>query len=92
MGQLDGKTSVVTGGGTGIGLATAVRLADEGAYVFITGRRKDELDAAIETIGPARATAVVGDVSEAARPGPALRGGPGTREGPGRARRERGGR
>jgi NAD(P)-dependent dehydrogenase (short-subunit alcohol dehydrogenase family) len=66
MGQLDGKTSVVTGGGTGIGLATAVRLADEGAYVFITGRRKDVLDAAVETIGPARATAVVGDVSEAA--------------------------
>src|SRR5918998_1381622 len=66
MGKLDGKTSVVTGGSTGIGLATAVRLADEGAYVFITGRRKDVLDAAIETIGPARATAVVGDVSEAA--------------------------
>jgi NAD(P)-dependent dehydrogenase (short-subunit alcohol dehydrogenase family) len=66
MGQLDGKTSVVTGGGTGIGLATAVRLADEGAYVFITGRRKDVLDAAIETIGPARARAVVGDISQAA--------------------------
>lgn len=66
MGQLEGKTSVVTGGSTGIGLATAVRLADEGAYVFITGRRKDVLDAAVETIGPDRATAVVGDVSEAA--------------------------
>ncbi|OLT05116.1 short-chain dehydrogenase [Pseudonocardia sp. CNS-004] len=64
MGQLEGKTSVVTGGSTGIGLATAVRLADEGAYVFITGRRKDVLDAAVESIGPARATAVVGDVSE----------------------------
>jgi NAD(P)-dependent dehydrogenase (short-subunit alcohol dehydrogenase family) len=66
MGQLDGKTAVVTGGGTGIGLATAVRLADEGAHVFVTGRRKDVLDAAIETIGPDRATAVVGDVSRSA--------------------------
>lgn len=66
MGQLDGKTAVVTGGGTGIGLATAVRLADDGAYVFITGRRKDVLDAAVETIGPARATAVVGDISQMA--------------------------
>ena len=66
MGQLEGKTSVVTGGSTGIGLATAVRLADEGSYVFITGRRKTELDAAVETIGAARATAVVGDISEAA--------------------------
>ncbi|MFF7653224.1 SDR family NAD(P)-dependent oxidoreductase [Streptomyces sp. NPDC007983] len=66
MGQLDGRTAVVTGGSTGIGLATAARLADEGAHVFITGRRKTELDAAIETIGTSRATAVVGDISEAA--------------------------
>ncbi|MEV7427588.1 SDR family oxidoreductase [Streptomyces sp. NPDC091212] len=66
MGQLEGRTAVVTGGSTGIGLATAVRLADEGAYVFITGRRKAELDAAIETIGTSRATAVVSDISEAA--------------------------
>lgn len=66
MGQLDGKTAVVTGGGTGIGLASAVRLADEGAYVFITGRRKDVLDKAVEAIGAARVTAVVGDVSELA--------------------------
>ncbi|MFD7661173.1 SDR family oxidoreductase [Streptomyces sp. NPDC059788] len=63
MGQLEGKTAVVTGGGTGIGLATAVRLADEGAYVFITGRREAELDAAVETIGPERVTAVAGDIS-----------------------------
>jgi len=66
MGQLEGRTAVVTGGSTGIGLATAARLADEGAHVFITGRRKTELDAAIETIGTSRATAVVGDICEAA--------------------------
>ncbi|MFD5748184.1 SDR family NAD(P)-dependent oxidoreductase [Streptomyces sp. NPDC127033] len=66
MGQLEGRTAVVTGGSTGIGLATAARLADEGAHVFITGRRKTELDAAIETIGASRVTAVAGDISEAA--------------------------
>lgn len=64
MGQLEGKTSVVTGGSTGIGLATAVRLADEGAYVFVTGRREAELEAAVKTIGTDRATAVVGDISK----------------------------
>ncbi|RKN11070.1 SDR family NAD(P)-dependent oxidoreductase [Streptomyces radicis] len=64
MGQLAGKTAVVTGGSTGIGLATAVRLADEGAYVFITGRREAELEAAVKTIGPDRATAVVGDIAK----------------------------
>ncbi|KAA0916193.1 SDR family NAD(P)-dependent oxidoreductase [Streptomyces apricus] len=64
MGQLEGRTAVVTGGSTGIGLATAVRLADEGAYVFVTGRREAELKAAVETIGAHRATAVVGDVSD----------------------------
>lgn len=63
MRQLDGKTSVVTGGSTGIGLATAVRLADEGAHVFVTGRREAELQAAVTIIGTDRATAVVGDVS-----------------------------
>ncbi|MEV6128353.1 SDR family oxidoreductase [Streptomyces violaceusniger] len=66
MGQLEGKTAVITGGGTGIGLATAVRLAAEGAHVFITGRRKAELDAAVEAIGPAGATAVAGDVTNLA--------------------------
>ncbi|MFJ4832039.1 SDR family oxidoreductase [Streptomyces sp. NPDC088747] len=63
MGQLEGKTAVVTGGGTGIGLATAVRLATEGAHVFITGRRKTELDAAVDTIGATMATAVAGDIT-----------------------------
>ncbi|WP_421107291.1 SDR family NAD(P)-dependent oxidoreductase [Streptomyces sp. NEAU-S77] len=66
MGQLEGKTAVITGGGTGIGLATAIRLAAEGAHVFITGRRKTVLDAAVETIGSARATAVAGDISDLA--------------------------
>ncbi|KAA6212111.1 glucose 1-dehydrogenase [Streptomyces albofaciens JCM 4342] len=66
MGQLEGRTAVVTGGGTGIGLAAAVRLAEEGAHVFITGRRKAELDAAVETIGSTRATAVAGDIADPA--------------------------
>ncbi|MDT0322370.1 SDR family NAD(P)-dependent oxidoreductase [Streptomyces millisiae] len=65
MGQLEGKTAVVTGGGTGIGLATALRLADEGAYVFITGRRQDQLEAAVDIIGTDRTTAVVSDVGKA---------------------------
>jgi NAD(P)-dependent dehydrogenase (short-subunit alcohol dehydrogenase family) len=64
MGQLEGKTAVVTGGSSGIGLATAERLAAEGAHVFITGRRKAELDAAVEAIGSA--TAVPGDISDPA--------------------------
>lgn len=63
MGQLEDKVAVVTGGGTGIGLAIAVRLAAEGAHVFITGRRQAELDAAVEIIGAASATAVAGDIS-----------------------------
>ncbi|GAA3657200.1 SDR family oxidoreductase [Streptomyces fenghuangensis] len=65
MGLLEGKTALVTGGSTGIGLASAVRLAAEGAHVFITGRRGAELDAAVEVIGPA-STAVVGDISDLA--------------------------
>ncbi|MEV6151821.1 SDR family oxidoreductase [Nonomuraea sp. NPDC052129] len=65
MGQLEGKTAVVTGGGTGIGLATAARLASEGAHVFITGRREDALDKAVESIGSA-VTAVPGDIAEPA--------------------------
>lgn len=63
MGQLEGKTAVVTGGSSGIGLATAVRLADEGAYVFVTGRREAELEAAVKTIGTGRATGVAGDIA-----------------------------
>ena len=65
MGQLDGKTAVVTGGSTGIGFATARRFAEEGAAVYLTGRRKEELDAAVTSIG--RGTiGVCGDVAQPA--------------------------
>jgi NAD(P)-dependent dehydrogenase (short-subunit alcohol dehydrogenase family) len=64
MGQLEGKTAVVTGGSSGIGLAVAGRLAAEGAHVFVTGRREAELAAAVEAIGSA--TAVPGDISDPA--------------------------
>jgi NAD(P)-dependent dehydrogenase (short-subunit alcohol dehydrogenase family) len=50
-GKFDGKVAVVTGGNSGIGLATAERLAREGAKVFVTGRRNEQLDAAVKKIG-----------------------------------------
>jgi NAD(P)-dependent dehydrogenase (short-subunit alcohol dehydrogenase family) len=59
------KVAVVTGGNSGIGLATAHRFAEEGAHVFITGRRQGELDIAAKQIG-ANVTAVQGDVSNLA--------------------------
>ena len=51
-GKLEGRVAVVTGGNSGIGLATAKRFVAEGAYVFITGRRQVELDRTVEEIGP----------------------------------------
>lgn len=62
MGRLGGKIALITGGNSGIGLATAKRFVDEGAYVFITGRREAELNAAVKEIG-ANVTGVQGDVA-----------------------------
>jgi NAD(P)-dependent dehydrogenase (short-subunit alcohol dehydrogenase family) len=61
--RLDSKIALVTGGSTGIGLATAKQFVNEGAYVFITGRRDPELAAAVKEIGR-NVTAVRGDVSK----------------------------
>ncbi len=63
MGDLSGKISVITGGGTGIGLAIAERLAAEGSEVVLVGRRKERLDAAASKIGP-RARSFAADVGE----------------------------
>src|SRR5258708_33555628 len=62
MPALQGKIAVITGGSSGIGLATAKRFVKEGAYVFITGRRRSELDKAMAEIG-GNVTAGQGDVS-----------------------------
>lgn len=62
MKRLEGKIAVITGGSSGIGLATAKRFVEEGAYVFITGRQKDDLEKAAAEIG-ANVSAVQGDVS-----------------------------
>ncbi len=57
MPALQGKVAVITGGSSGIGLATAKRFVKEGAYVFITGRRQTELDKAVAEIGSKSDTA-----------------------------------
>jgi NAD(P)-dependent dehydrogenase (short-subunit alcohol dehydrogenase family) len=62
MGKLEGKVALITGGNSGIGLATAKLFVNEGAYVFMTGRRNAELSAAVKEIGR-NVTGVQGDVS-----------------------------
>lgn len=64
--KLEAKIALITGGNSGIGLATAQRFAEEGAYVFITGRRQAELDEAVKLIGP-NAFGVQGDVALTSR-------------------------
>jgi len=65
MGKLEGKIALITGGTSGIGLATAKRFVNEGADVFVTGRRGQELEAAVKEIGKG-VTGVQGDVSKRA--------------------------
>jgi NAD(P)-dependent dehydrogenase (short-subunit alcohol dehydrogenase family) len=65
MTRLNGKTAVITGGATGIGFAAARRFIEEGAFVFIYGRRQQALDAAVAELGP-NARAVKGSVSDEA--------------------------
>ncbi len=65
MTRLNGKTAVVTGGATGIGLAAAKRFIAEGAFVFIFGRRQDALDRALDQLGP-NARAITGSVADPA--------------------------
>ena len=65
MKKLEGKIAVITGGNSGIGLATAQRFVSEGAYVFITGRRQSELDEAVKQIGT-NVSGLQGDVSNLA--------------------------
>jgi NAD(P)-dependent dehydrogenase (short-subunit alcohol dehydrogenase family) len=68
MKKLEGKVAVITGGSSGIGLATAQRFVEDGAHDFITGRRQSELDAAVKQIGKNNnnVTGVQGDVSNPA--------------------------
>ncbi|WP_159354081.1 SDR family NAD(P)-dependent oxidoreductase [Bacillus velezensis] len=63
MGKFEGKIALVTGGTSGIGLATAQKFVNEGAYVYITGRRQNELDKAVNQIGK-NVTGVQGDISQ----------------------------
>src|ERR1700688_4592175 len=60
---LEGRVAVITGGNSGMGLATAKRFIAEGAHVVITGRRQEQIDMALKEIGSSKATGVQGDVS-----------------------------
>ena len=62
MGKLEGKVAVITGGSSGMALASAKRFVEEGAYVFITGRRQEQLDEAVKVIGR-NVTGVRGDAA-----------------------------
>src|SRR5258707_13649582 len=62
MGKLEGKVAVITGGSSGMALASAKLFVEEGAYVFITGRRQETLDEAVKTIGR-NVTGVRGDAA-----------------------------
>ena len=63
MTVLQGKTALVTGGTTGIGLATAQRIAAEGAHVFLTGRNQPSIDTAVASIG-SNATGIRSDITD----------------------------
>src|SRR6202163_2843936 len=65
MGKLEGKVAVITGGSSGMALASAKRFVEEGAYVFITGRRQKALDEAVKAIG-ANVSGVQGDIARLA--------------------------
>ena len=65
MSRLQGKTAVITGGGTGIGRGAAKRFIDEGAFVYLFGRRQEQLDAAVAELG-ANARAVSGSITDLA--------------------------
>lgn len=65
MSKLSGKIALVTGGSSGLGLATAKRFISEGAYVFISGRRQADLDAAVKELGP-NVAGIRGDISSLA--------------------------
>ena len=67
MGKLDGKIALITGGSEGMGFDTAKQYIEEGAFVFITGRRKPQLDKAVEALGQ-HSAGIQADAGKAKRP------------------------